>query len=72
MPARPPETEFYDNYENFKLWRDVSRLFEDWAPFDAPERTERFMTVLQDINNRLRASGIDKALEENDAASSNG
>jgi hypothetical protein len=70
MPARPPVTEFYENnYENFKLWRDVSRLFEDWAPSDSPDRTERFITILNDITNRLRAAGIEKTL---DAASSNG
>lgn len=68
MPAPPPETEFYENDENYTLWRDLSRLYEDWAPTDAPEREERFLTVLHDITNRLRAASIEKTLE---AASSN-
>lgn len=69
MPARPPETEFYENQENYTLWRDVSRLFEDWAPVDAQDRTERFITILQDVINRLRSESIEETL---DAASSNG
>lgn len=68
MPAHPPETEFYDNDENYTLWRNISREYEDWAPIDAPRRDERFLTVLHDIANRLRSAGIEKTLT---AASSN-
>lgn len=62
MPARPPDTQFYENTENYTLWRDVSRLFEDWAPIDAPERTERFVTVLKDILSRLEPEQPEIAL----------
>lgn len=59
MPARPPDNEFYNsNDENFMLWRDVSRLWEDWAPADAPDRKERFETVLTDILARLDAASF--------------
>ena len=57
MPSRPPETKFYHNPENYTLWRDISRTFEDFCGGDEaawPERQERFVTVLNDVLVDLR------------------
>lgn len=57
MPSRPPETKFYDNHENATLWRDISRLFEDFCGDDEEkwdERQKRFEIVLGDVQVRLR------------------
>jgi len=56
MPSTPPETEFYDDGDNYTLWRDISRTYEDFCGDDErdwPERQERFKSVLSDITNRL-------------------
>lgn len=56
MPSRPPETEFYDLPENYTLWRDLSRLYEDFMGDDEeewPGRSERFTAVLNDVQGRL-------------------
>ncbi len=52
MPSHPPETEFYVDDENYTLWRDISRVFEEFQGDDSsrwPERRERFKTVLGDV-----------------------
>ena len=57
MPSQPPETPFYDNEENTVLWRDMSRLYEEFVGPDSAqwsEREERFVTVLNDVHTRLR------------------
>lgn len=59
MPAPPPETKFYENDANSTLWRDVSRLFEDFCGDDEskwPEREKRFEVVLEDVLVKLRES----------------
>lgn len=56
MPSHPPDTDFYTNDENYTLWRDISRTFEDWAPIDAPDRNQRFRQVLADVVAQLDAS----------------
>lgn len=53
MPAPPPETPFYDDNDNAELWRDESRLFENFVGGE-PQRIERFITVVEDILVRLR------------------
>lgn len=56
MPSRPPETDFYDDAENATLWRDVSRLYEEFTGPDEEkwvEREERFVVVLNDVLTRL-------------------
>lgn len=56
MPARPPETSFYDNPQTAILWRDLSRLYEDFAGVyeDAwPKRQETFKTVIRDVLSQL-------------------
>lgn len=54
MPAHPPDSQFYDDVDNATLWRDLSRLFEDFVPrATSDERKERFLAVLSDIDGRL-------------------
>jgi hypothetical protein len=53
MPSRPPETPFYQNSANHELWRDLSRLFEDFVG-DSQERKAQFITVVEDVLVRLR------------------
>jgi hypothetical protein len=54
MPARPPETDFYENPDNHELWRDLSRTFEDFVGDDETgERQGRFEQVLRDIQIKL-------------------
>lgn len=67
MPSHPPETSFYNDADNATLWRDVSRLLDDFLSpkhyaLDQPEtprasseeRNERFGKVLADITKKLR------------------
>jgi hypothetical protein len=57
MPSRPPPTAFYDNGENAELWRDISRLYEDFLGSDEEQwmaRQERFLSVIIDIRVKLR------------------
>jgi hypothetical protein len=57
MPSHPPDTDFYNfDNETYTLWRDVSRLWEDWAPIESPQRKERFKKVLNDIIEKLDAA----------------
>ncbi len=59
MPSRPPETLFYDDPQNYVLWRDVSRVYEDFCGDDNTkyaERTEQFVTVLNDVLTKLNDS----------------
>lgn len=72
MPSRPPQTQFYKDSANHELWRDITRLYEDWIPSEEENRNIHFSKVLQDVINNLRASQIEEVLEENAAASSNG
>jgi hypothetical protein len=56
VPSHPPDTEFYDEPRNAALWRDLSRIFEDFAGEDEPrwpERREVFAAVVQDVLSRL-------------------
>lgn len=54
MPSRPPETEFYQDDANATLWRDISRVYEDFVSDGAENREERFITVVEDVLVRLR------------------
>lgn len=57
MPSRPPETSFYNDAENELLWRDMSRLYEQFLGPDSEKwsgREERFVTVLNDVHVKLR------------------
>jgi len=57
MPSHPPETPFYNNPDNYTLWRDVSRTYEDFMSSDAtqwPVLKEAFVTVLEDVLVMLR------------------
>lgn len=57
MPSRPPKTTFYQNVENTTLWRDVSRLYEQFVGPDEEkwaEREQKFVVVLNDALVRLR------------------
>lgn len=59
MPSRPPETPFYRDDDNAVLWRDMSRLYEDFCgpePALWMDRQKRFQVVLEDIGVRLRES----------------
>lgn len=63
MPSHPPETKFYENDDNATLWRDISRIFEDFAgedPSQWPAMKDRFGTVLEDTLVRLRESKVQK------------
>jgi len=59
MPSHPPETELYNDPRNKTLWRDISRLYEDFCgsePEDEakwPERQQAFTHVLLDVHARL-------------------
>lgn len=60
MPSRPPETQFYQETANYQLWRDISRLHEEFAGPDEsqwPERRRAFERVLTDVSGKLRALG---------------
>ena len=70
MPTSPPETQFYDNPDNAELWRDISRLFEDFLPDTSErlavfseERIERFLTVLSDVQNGLEMAQAEAATQ---------
>ena len=57
MPSRPPETQFYEDPDNETLWRDVSRLYEDFLggkESEWPKRRASFETVLNDVLVQLR------------------
>lgn len=59
MPSRPPETKVYDDPAVATLWRDISRLYENFLGNDTPfweRRQEQFEIVLEDILVRLRDS----------------
>ena len=59
MPSRPPETEFYDDPQNYTLWRDISRTFEEFCGEDSnkfAEKQKLFRQVLEDILAQLSAS----------------
>lgn len=59
MPSRPPETEFYNDTANKTLWRDISRLFEDFCGSDEAvwrSKQEAFQSVLADVQERLEGS----------------
>jgi hypothetical protein len=56
MPSHPPDTTFYEDGANSTLWRDISRLYEDFLGDDKsqwPERQKRFKIVLGDVDSRL-------------------
>lgn len=60
MPSHPPETVFYAEDENYKLWRVISRLYEEFCGLDETqwsERQEMFKTVVNDIIGRLENAG---------------
>ena len=59
MPSQPPETPFYNQPDNYTLWRDVSRTYEDFMGDDKTrwaQHKEAFVTVLEDILVMLRES----------------
>ena len=51
MPSHPPETQFYTAPRE-QLWRDISRLYEDFAG-PRGEFKDDFEIVLRDILDRL-------------------
>jgi hypothetical protein len=56
MPSHPPEDKFYEADDTFTLWKDVSRLYEDFCGSDFreyPKKQEKFKRVLRDVINRL-------------------
>lgn len=53
MPSRPPETPFYERPSCYQLWRDVSRLYEDFIGSEEDLRKGEFVHVLQDVLNYL-------------------
>lgn len=57
MLSPPPPTPFYADAENETLWRDITRLYEQFLGRDSQQwssREERFVTVLNDLHVRLR------------------
>lgn len=57
MPSHPPDNQFYKaNPRAHTLWRDVSRLFEDYSgdnEEEFPQRQIEFERVLKDTLHRL-------------------
>jgi hypothetical protein len=53
MPARAPETAFYHDDANYTLWRDISRLYEEFVGDGDEQRKRDFSTVMDDILGRL-------------------
>lgn len=59
VPSRPPETKVYESENAATLWRDLSRLYEDFCgpdPEQWEDRKVRFQTVIGDIQVHLRDS----------------
>lgn len=60
MPSHPPETKLYEDGTVAALWRDISRLFEDFCGSDRnqwPQKQKQFEIVLGDIQVRLKDAG---------------
>lgn len=59
MPSHPPDSQFYKADGTYTLWRDLTRLFEDFCgddPSQWPDRRERFKVVAEDVLARLAES----------------
>lgn len=67
MPSRPPDTKFYEDEQNATLWRDVSRLYEDFLGSEEAQWGQlqlRFQRVLNDVLSMLGPVTVMKAPEE--------
>jgi hypothetical protein len=61
MPSPAPETEFYEVPENRELWRDVSRLYEDFCGENEElfaSKSADFEVILNDVLGRLNQTVV--------------
>jgi hypothetical protein len=56
MPSNPPENKLYSDPQNATLWRDISRLYEEFCGEKEElyeERSRVFVRILGDVSLRL-------------------
>lgn len=56
MPSHPPDTTFYSDPATYTLWRDLTRMYEDFVGEDESqweEKRKRFEIVMNDILSLL-------------------